>query len=216
MALRNKNWRFATKNLRSENAHPLYPDCRGLHAPVWYITNFWPAPKRRARKSGAAMRRALSIICFLWAAPALAADAESSAVRKLLAEAYDKPGAPLTVEPVVIEGDAAIADWAQGDLAGRAYLKRGAGGWRIALCAGDALKDAAALEKLGMSRQGAQLLATQLSVAEKKLDPEYLKRMSRFDGMIAVDEAHGGAPADPHHMAPQSSAPSAAGGQARP
>ena len=67
-------------------------------------------------------------------------DEDNSAVRQLLMNMYDKPEALLGVEAVVVEQDAAIADWSKGELGGRALLRRKDGVWYIAICAGDALK----------------------------------------------------------------------------
>jgi hypothetical protein len=58
---------------------------------------------------------------------------------------FDKPEAPLIVEPIVVQGDLAVAGWAQGEMGGRALLRRKGTAWQLALCSGDALKQAAAL-----------------------------------------------------------------------
>jgi hypothetical protein len=131
-------------------------------------------------------------------APARAADDET-AVRRLLIDLFDKPEARLTVDPVVIDEDVAIADWSQGDLGGRALLRRKAGVWEIALCAGDALRQSAALEKLGLAKPRAEALAAALASAEKGLSPALIARMAQFDGMVAVDSAGGHTSLDPHH-----------------
>ncbi|MBY6242359.1 copper uptake system-associated protein [Methylosinus sp. Sm6] len=131
-------------------------------------------------------------------APAQGAD-DVAAIRRLLADLFDKPEAPLTVEPVVIEQDAAIADWSQGELGGRAFLKRKDGAWEVALCGGDALRQSASLEKLGLARPRAEALAASLAKAERGLSPALLERMAKFDGVVAVDAAGGHSPVDPHH-----------------
>ena len=57
-------------------------------------------------------------------------DADDRAVRQLMMNMYDKPEAPLGVEAVVVEQDVAIADWSQGELGGRALLRRKDGAWQ--------------------------------------------------------------------------------------
>jgi hypothetical protein len=39
-------------------------------------------------------------------------------------EMFDKPNETLSVGPVVVSGNHAVADWAQGDMGGRALLRR--------------------------------------------------------------------------------------------
>lgn len=127
------------------------------------------------------------------------ADDGAEAARRLLFQTFDKPEAPLVVDAIVVEGDAAVADWRQGELGGRAFLRRKDQAWTIALCAGDALKDSATLEKLGVSHSSAQALSTRLAAEEKRLTPDVLERFSRFDGMAAVEADGSHSPLDPHH-----------------
>jgi hypothetical protein len=127
------------------------------------------------------------------------ADDGSEAARRLLFETFDKPELHLFVDAVVVEGDAAVADWRQGDLGGRAFLTRKNDGWTIALCGGDALKDSATLERLGVSKTHAEALSRRLEAEEKRLAPDVVEHFSRFDGMAAVEADGGHSPLDPHH-----------------
>lgn len=127
------------------------------------------------------------------------ADDGSEAARRLLFETFDKPESRLFVDAVVVEGDAAVADWRQGDLGGRAFLTRKNDAWTIALCGGDALKDSAALERLGVSKTRAEALSRRLAEEEKKLSPEIVERFSRFDGVAALEADGSHSPLDPHH-----------------
>lgn len=131
-------------------------------------------------------------------AAALAAD-DRAAVRDLLLRTFDRPEARLVVDPIVVDGDVAIAGWVQGDLGGRAFLRRKDDAWSIDLCAGDALKERESLEKLGLQKSRADSLAAAVRTAEKSLNPAVLEKFSRFDGMYAVDEHGGHTAADPHH-----------------
>jgi hypothetical protein len=67
------------------------------------------------------------------------AGADATAISQLLHGTFDRPNESLSVGPVVVSGDHAIADWSQGDMGGRALLRRKQGGWVVTLCAGDAI-----------------------------------------------------------------------------
>jgi hypothetical protein len=127
------------------------------------------------------------------------ADDGSEAARRLLFETFDKPEPHLFVDAVIVEGDAAVADWRQGDLGGRAFLTRKNDTWTIALCGGDALKDSATLERLGVSKPRAEALSRRLVAEEKRLPPDVVEYFSRFDGLAAVEADGGHSPLDPHH-----------------
>jgi copper(I)-binding protein len=111
-------------------------------------------------------------------------------IEKTLKSMFDKPENPLTVSPVVVVSDVAIAGWTQGAMGGRALLRRVHGKWSIQLCSGDALKEAAALEKAGLSAGDASALASALAQAEAGLDAARLKLFSSFEGTVLMD-AHG-------------------------
>jgi len=141
------------------------------------------------------------LILTLSAATCLSARADdgAEAARRLLFETFDRPETRLFVDAIVVEGDAAVADWRQGELGGRAFLTRKGDAWSIALCAGDALKDSATLEKLGVSKANADALARRLAAEETRLSPDIVERFSRFDGMAAVEADGSHSPLDPHH-----------------
>jgi copper(I)-binding protein len=112
------------------------------------------------------------------------------AVMKAIFETGDSK---LAVDPVVVQGDFAVAGWVQDGKGGRALLKKGHKGWAIHLCSGDSLKDAANLAKVGMSQADAQAMADKLATAESSVDPETLKLFASFEGtvMMGGDHAHG-------------------------
>ncbi|MCA3559888.1 MAG: copper uptake system-associated protein [Aestuariivirga sp.] len=107
---------------------------------------------------------------------------------------FDTPENPLSVEPVVVIGDNAIAGWVQGERGGRALLWRVDGQWKIRLCSGDSLKDPKFLESANISAADATTLAAQLAAAESKLDPAVLAKFSSFEGTMMIDPkaGHGG------------------------
>ena len=107
-------------------------------------------------------------------------------VRRVLTESFARPDAPVALDPVAVEGDAAIVGWIQGDLAGRAFLRKVGGSWSVVACAGDALKQAATLERLGLATPQATLLTSRLAEQEAQLDPKVVARFSSFDGLLEV------------------------------
>lgn len=106
---------------------------------------------------------------------------------------FETAGRKLAVEPVVVQGDFAVAGWVQDGKGGRALLKKGHKGRAIHLCSGDSLKEAANLAKVGMSEADAQALADKLATAESSVDPQTLKLFASFEGtvMMGGDDAHG-------------------------
>ena len=112
---------------------------------------------------------------------------DSAAVVDLLKKTFETPDKPLGVAPVVVADGWALAGWVQGDMGGRALLKKGDMGWVLHMCAGDGIKDAAALEKIGLSAATAKTLADGLAVAEAKLDPALVAKFSLFEGMMVMD-----------------------------
>ncbi|ANL38298.1 GLE1 domain-containing protein (plasmid) [Rhizobium phaseoli] len=104
---------------------------------------------------------------------------------------FETPEKKLTVNPVVVHGDFAIAGWVQDGRGGRALLKKGHTGWAIHLCSGDSLKDGANLTKVGMPEADATALAGKLATAESSIDPETLKLFASFEGTVMMGaDAH--------------------------
>jgi hypothetical protein len=117
------------------------------------------------------------------------AGTDATAIGRLLHGTFDKPNESLSVGPVVVSGDHAIADWTQGDMGGRALLRRKQGGWVVTLCAGDAMKSSEALKTAGVPQPEAIQLARDLAVAESRLAPEQVAMFSRFEGLVTMDGA---------------------------
>jgi hypothetical protein len=138
---------------------------------------------------------ALFVFCCTTAA---VAGPEEDAIQHLLRSTFDKPDARLVVEPIVVVGDHAIAGWSQGDLGGRALLRRKGHDWQLVLCSGDQLKSADNLVQMGLPKDVASPLAAGLSDAEKKLPPERLALFAKFDGIVMMDQ-HGNHPPTPGH-----------------
>lgn len=127
-------------------------------------------------------------IAFLVAmAPVQAGVAEDEAsITRLMKQQFDKPEAPLTVAPVVVKADHAIASWAQGERGGRALLRRYHGQWEISVCAGDGLTSPSVLQSAGMTSPQADALARALVRAEAGLPAAHRAKFSTFDGMLRL------------------------------
>ncbi len=145
---------------------------------------------------------ALVVLCSL--AGVATAGPDEDAVRHLLHATFDKPEARLVVDPVVVVGDHAIAGWSQGDMGGRALLRKKGAAWDIVLCAGDDLKKADLLVKVGMPDARAKALSADLAKAEAMLPPARLPLFSKFEGLVMVDRDGGhhgpGLPAAHHPL----------------
>lgn len=146
-------------------------------------------------------RRALSAFLALGLASlaAKAATPDEAAIVTLMVKSFDRPDAGLEVEPVVVAGDHAVAGWSQGPLAGRALLRREHGGWRIVLCAGDAIRSADGLKHVGVPARAAASLATRLAEAEQSVAPERLRAFAGFGETVFMD---GGAHPPAAHRQP--------------
>jgi hypothetical protein len=106
---------------------------------------------------------------------------------------FDTPENPLTVEPVSIEGDYAVAGWSQGGKGGRALLKMVDGSWTIHLCAGAGLRQAQLLHEAGMDMASAEKLAALVAADEAKLDPAKVALFDTFEGTVMIGaEGHAG------------------------
>ena len=155
------------------------------------------------RKTQMGLVLALSALCGLPAgaheAPAHAAKTgapadDAKAITHAMKAQFDKPTAPLTVKPVLVEGDFAVAGWLQEGRGGRALLSRHKGTWRIDLCGGDGLVQADALVQAGLAKPAAARLAKSIQTAEARLTAAERKQLSSFDGIIKVGAGH-----DAHH-----------------
>jgi hypothetical protein len=127
------------------------------------------------------------------------AGADAASIGQLLHGMFDKPNESLSVGPVVVSGDHAIADWTQGETGGRALLRRKQGAWSVTLCAGDAIKSSEALRTAGVPQPDAIHLAQALASAEASLAPERVAMFARFEGLVTIDGTSGHATGHPGH-----------------
>ena len=122
--------------------------------------------------------------------PAFANDAGT--IRHLMMTQFDRSESRLTVEPVTVHRNIAVAGWAQGDVGGRALLRRLGSEWRLVLCSGDTLKEAKLLQQFGLNAEEAERLVNAVVDAETKLDPALVAKFSTFDGIVMINK-------DGHH-----------------
>ena len=132
-------------------------------------------------------------LLFIAASPARAHEkpathrTSAQSIEHVMKAQFDKPEAPLTVVPVTIEGDYAIAGWIQKDKGGRALLKNEGGKWTIRVCAGDGLLRVSTLEMAGVSGPIAKRLAEKVAAAEKRLPVDQVKKFSLFEGVLKIE-----------------------------
>jgi hypothetical protein len=110
--------------------------------------------------------------------------ADTAAIRSILKAAFDKPDAPLMVEPVTVGATFAVAGWRQGPRGGRALLRQHHGAWSVVLCSGDPLRHEAGLVEAGVPADEARSLAASISSAEAKLDEDSRRLLSTFEGTV--------------------------------
>jgi hypothetical protein len=116
-----------------------------------------------------------------------AQDGNAHQITAVMKKQFDRPDAPLTVNPVTVEGDYAVAGWTQGKKGGRALLQKENGQWRISVCGGDGLTQAKVLETTGMHPPMAQKLAAATLVAESSLSAGKRRMFASFEGMVKID-----------------------------
>lgn len=110
----------------------------------------------------------------------------------LLKDMFETPDNPLTVAPLLIDGDIAIIGWSQDGRGGRALLRRDeAGFWRVSICAGDGLKGEANMVQMGIEPDAAARLAVAQAAAEADLTPDHAARLDLFGEELFFDAEAG-------------------------
>lgn len=127
------------------------------------------------------------VLAASFVASALAHGTDQEQIQHALMTTFDKPNNPLKVEPVVVQGDYAVAGWIQGDKGGRALLQKTKSEWQVSVCAGDGLIQAKVLETTGMSAANAKALASAVVSAESKLTAHQRHLFGSFQGMMKVE-----------------------------
>jgi hypothetical protein len=99
---------------------------------------------------------------------------------------FETPDHPLTVAPITVQGDVAIAGWMQDGRGGRAFLRRDNAGWFIELCAGTGLLLTETLTGLGLTSSEAGSLLAANGAAEAEQGAEVIALLDSFDGMLVI------------------------------
>lgn len=119
------------------------------------------------------------------AAPEMTGDAMVD-IEALLKAQFDTPENPLTVAPITVQGDVAIAGWSQNGMGGRAFLRNDADGWFVEVCAGKGLLMPEMLTGLGLSETDAATLLASVTAAETGLGAEAIALFDSFDGELFI------------------------------
>lgn len=144
------------------------------------------------------LSRIIVAFAFIALDPGLAVAAGGTSgpahVRAAISATYDKPGAKVQTDPVVIVGDHAVADWIQGRRGGRALLRRNHDKWEIVLCAGEALTHGGTLVQAGVPPSMAQAIEQKLAQAEKGVPASRRQKFDLFgttsDSVAGAHSAH--------------------------
>jgi len=140
------------------------------------------------------IRQLFSVLTLVWvasfAASALAHGTDQEQIQQALMTSFDKPNNPLTVAPVVVQGDYAVAGWIQGEKGGRALMQKSHDHWAISVCGGNGLTQTKVLETTGIPAAKAKLLANAVVAAESKLTPHQRHLFDSFEGMMEVGVDH--------------------------
>ncbi len=126
---------------------------------------------------------------------------DAAEIAHILMAQFDRPDARLSVAPVAVAGEWAVAGWAQQAAGGRALLRKGAKGWEIWLCSGASLKQVAGLAGSGVPHPDAEKIAAALEHDEAVLGAARIAQFDSFQGTILIGAggqhghpgAHGGA-----------------------
>jgi hypothetical protein len=117
---------------------------------------------------------------------------EEAPIARVMRDTWERPDAPLDIDPVVALDGYAIAGWSQGDQGGRALLQKHGGVWQVVLCSGDQLREASAVKDAGVPQATAERLTEKLRKAEDVLPIERRKQLSLFQGLVTMSERHPG------------------------
>lgn len=111
---------------------------------------------------------------------------DTEQIEALLKAQFDRPDAPLTVAPVTVQGNVAVAGWSQDGTGGRAFLRRDDHGWFVELCSGESLVLPATFQSMGLSRAEAQRLAAAVNGAEAGAGGGLIERLNAFQGTVVI------------------------------
>jgi periplasmic copper chaperone A len=109
------------------------------------------------------------------------------AIPLVLKAMFEKQNSLLTVEPVSVAGDWAVAGWAQNGQGGRALMKKGEKGWAVHLCSGAGMRTSEGLKASGIPAQDAEKLVADINAAEAPLGAARIALYDSFEGTVMMD-----------------------------
>jgi copper(I)-binding protein len=109
---------------------------------------------------------------------------DPDAIVAIMKGQFETPESPLSVEPVSVVGDYALASWAQDGKGGRALLERRDGIWQIVLCGGADLRLPGFLSDNDVA--DAEALSALFNAAEDALGADKVKLYSSFEGVVMI------------------------------
>lgn len=133
------------------------------------------------------MRKWIAVTVFVVAASLQATEpsTDQTQIEKLMRSVWDRPDAPMIVQPISVVDDYAIAGWQQDTKGGRALLHRAEKGqWKVAGCGGKTIQEIGSLKSLGVPEATALKLLEMENAAEKTLPADVRKRLGSFNGLI--------------------------------
>jgi len=110
------------------------------------------------------------------------------AIRDVLKTMFETPDKPLTVDPIIVQEEWAIAGWQQDGRGGRVLLKQSPHSWQVQMLGGDTFKSPAGYASAGVSPRDAEQLSQRVIEAEAKLDGPALELFGSFEGMVAISQ----------------------------
>lgn len=120
--------------------------------------------------------------------PGFADDLDQASIQNVMHGMFDRPDTELVIDPIVVEGGFSVAGWTQGDMGGRAFLRKRGSEWSLVLCTGDEIRSAEALTASGVPADTAARLAADIAEVEKTVDAERLKMFASFQGVVQMEE----------------------------
>jgi copper(I)-binding protein len=125
----------------------------------------------------------------------VAGGTDAEQIEALLMAQFDSPEAPLTVFPITIQGQIAVAGWSQDGKGGRAFLRKDDLGWFVELCAGESLVQPATFVSMGLTPTEAESLAAAVNGAERSAGADLIGQLNSFEGTVLIGrsatEGHG-------------------------
>lgn len=111
---------------------------------------------------------------------------DEAQIRDLMTAQFAAADEPVTVEPVTIRGDEALAGWSRDTAGGRAYLHKGRDGWSIVAYAGKEMFHSSLYQRYGMTPEAAIDLIKAEAMAEAALGHTTTVQLDRSEGIVEV------------------------------